>query len=53
LGTGKFGFSCRNAALRLDDVKAYKDKDILFEDDFSKDSVRRIIVKGNLEKIED
>ena len=50
-GAGKFGFSCKNAALRLDDVKAYKDKDIIFEDDFSKDSMQRIVVKGTLEKV--
>ncbi|MCU0821982.1 MAG: hypothetical protein MUC95_05850, partial [Spirochaetes bacterium] len=53
LGSGKFGFSCKNAALRLDDVRAYKDSEIIFEDDFSKDTVKRIIVKGSLEKVED
>ncbi len=50
LGTGKFGFASRNAALRIDDVRAYKDSGIIFEDDFSKDRVQRIIIKGTTEK---
>lgn len=52
-GSGKIGFSVKNAALRIDDVRAFNGKKIVFEDDFSRDTIKRIVVKGKLEKVED
>jgi hypothetical protein len=43
---GKIGFSNRNAALRIADLKVYSGRDLVFEDDFSKDSIKRYSVRA-------
>lgn len=46
LAGGKIGFSNRNAALRIADLKVYNGREIVFEDDFSKDSIKRYRVQA-------
>lgn len=46
LSGGKIGFSNRNAALRIADLKVYNGREIVFEDDFSKDSIKRYRVQA-------
>ena len=46
LNTGRLGFSNRNAKLRIRDVKVYSGKEIVFEDDFTTDSIKRWKVKA-------
>ncbi len=50
LNNGRFGFSNRNVKLRIDNVKVFNGKEIVFKDDFSKDSIYRKILGGKLEK---
>lgn len=38
---GKIGFSNRNAIVKIASVKVYGGKTVLFEDDFSKDTIKR------------
>ncbi|MCU0846112.1 MAG: hypothetical protein MUC76_14450, partial [Spirochaetes bacterium] len=46
LTSGKIGFSNRNAMLKISDVKVYSGKELVFEDDFSKDSIKRYRVQA-------
>jgi hypothetical protein len=46
LNSGRFGFSNRNASIRISDVKVYAGKSIIFEDDFSEDTIKRIGVRA-------
>ncbi len=46
LTSGKIGFSNRNAMLKIADVKVYSGKELVFEDDFSKDSIKRYRVQA-------
>ncbi len=46
LGTGLIGFSSRNAQFRIRGVKVYSGDKIVFEDDFSKDSIKRWTVRA-------
>ena len=43
---GKIGFSNRNSALRISDLKVYDGRTLVFQDDFSKDSIKRYQVKA-------
>lgn len=43
---GKIGFSNRNAALRIAGLKVYDGRTLVFEDDFSKDSIKRYRVQA-------
>ena len=45
LNSGRFGFSNRNASIKIADVKIYSGKKIVFEDDFSEDTIKRIGVR--------
>ncbi len=45
LNSGRFGFSNRNASLRISDVKVYSGSRIIFEDDFSEDTIKRYGVR--------
>ena len=46
LNSGRFGFSNRNASIKIADVKIYSGKKIVFEDDFSEDTIKRIGVRA-------
>lgn len=46
LSGGKIGFSNRNAALRIAGLKVYDGRTLVFEDDFSKDSIKRYRVQA-------
>jgi hypothetical protein len=46
LNSGRFGFSSRNAIIRISEVKVYAGNRIIFEDDFSEDTIKRIGVKA-------
>ncbi|HSV97531.1 MAG TPA: hypothetical protein VLM75_11445 [Spirochaetota bacterium] len=46
LASGKIGFSNRNAILKIADVKVYSGRKLVFEDDFSKDSIKRFRVQA-------
>ncbi len=50
LASGKIAFSSRNFQLQIDDVKVFNGKKIIFEDDFSKDSIKRKSFKGTVTK---
>lgn len=43
---GKIGFASKNCIPIIDNLKVYKGKDIIFEDDFSKESIRKIVLQG-------
>lgn len=46
LNSGRFGFSNRNASIKIADVKVYSGKKLIFEDDFSEDTIKRIGVRA-------
>jgi hypothetical protein len=43
---GKIGFASKNCIPIIDNLKVYKGKEIIFEDDFSKESIRKIVLQG-------
>lgn len=51
INSGNIGFSSKNIQPVIREVKVFKDKTIIFEDDFSKDTIKRIVVKGKIEQI--
>jgi hypothetical protein len=46
LNSGRFGFSNRNASIKIAEVKIYSGRKIVFEDDFSEDTIKRIGVRA-------
>lgn len=46
LNEGRFGFSSRNSMVKIDDVKVYRDKSIVFQDDFTFDNIKRYKVSA-------
>jgi hypothetical protein len=42
ISSGKIGFSNRNAVLKIAGLKVYSGKKVVFEDDFSTDSIKRL-----------
>lgn len=43
---GKIGFASKNCIPVIDNLKVYKGNDIIFQDDFSKESIRKIVLQG-------
>lgn len=43
---GKIGFASKNCIPVIDNLKVYKGNDIMFQDDFSKESIRKIVLQG-------
>jgi len=43
---GSIGFASKNCIPIIDNCKVYNGSTIVFEDDFSKESIRKIILKG-------
>lgn len=52
LSSGHIGFSSRNTMLQVYNMKVFRDKDIIFEDDFTKDSIKRLVVKATLKQVD-
>ncbi|MCX8125324.1 MAG: hypothetical protein N3F66_14340 [Spirochaetes bacterium] len=44
--SGKIGFASKHCIPIIDNLKVYKGKEIIFEDDFSKESIRKIVLQG-------
>lgn len=47
---GSIGFSHEYNLVRIMDIKAYSNSSVIFEDDFSKDSIKRVIVRAKKRK---
>jgi len=50
LNSGRIGFSNRNATLKIADLKVYKGRRIVFQDDFSEDTNKRYGVRAKRKK---
>ena len=53
LNSGRFGFSSRNAGIKIAEVKVFSGNRIIFEDDFSEDTIKRIGVRARRVKKKD
>lgn len=50
LNAGLIGFSCINVQPIIGEIKVYNKKNLVFNDDFTIDKIKRIIVRGTLKK---